>query len=64
MNRNRFRICSDGAVRRHSALCVVREPPTGWCLRRNWEPLNYLPIKIKMPAVSATTPITIAPKPI
>jgi hypothetical protein len=24
---------------------------------------NYLPIKIKMPAMSATTPITIAPMP-
>jgi hypothetical protein len=40
--------------------------------RRRWapslltpraEPVNYLPIKIKMPASSATIPITIAPMP-
>jgi len=30
---------------------------------RELEPPNYLPIKIKMPAMSAKTPITIAPMP-
>lgn len=30
---------------------------------RELEPINYLPIKIKMPAMSAKTPITIAPMP-
>lgn len=30
---------------------------------REVERLNYLPIKIKMPAMSATTPSTIAPRP-
>jgi hypothetical protein len=39
-----------------TTLCAV-------LLRRRFEPLNYLPIKIKMPAMSATIPITIAPMP-
>ena len=30
---------------------------------RELEPISYLPIKIKMPAMSAKTPITIAPMP-
>jgi hypothetical protein len=30
---------------------------------RELELINYLPIKIKMPAMSAKTPITIAPMP-
>ncbi len=32
-------------------------------LRRWLEAVNYLPIKIKMPAMSAKTPVTIAPMP-
>lgn len=41
---------------------VDRAPPTGrWLAKLN--ALSYLPIKIKTPAISATTPITIAPIP-
>jgi hypothetical protein len=60
--------------RRVPDLSPLRCAPSSWVLSlfanrpqggatAKLKPFNYLPIKIKMPAMSATIPITIAPMP-